>query len=104
MMPTHIECSSQRISFDHFRYPRIVGWSDYGTHGKSAVFYSVGYGRDGSFATKPSHASSYQCPLLSNSGQNVAVPRMSAKCQKQTNAPQQIASALDHPLQQVKIK
>src|ERR1035437_10066644 len=29
-----------------------------------------------------------QCPLLSKSGQNVAVPRMSAKCHKQTNAPQ----------------
>src|SRR5450755_266386 len=37
-----------------------------------------------------------QCPLLSNNGQNVAVPRMSAMCQKQTHAPQQTASLFDH--------
>src|SRR5450759_4904946 len=37
--------------------------------------------RDGSLATEPPRASADQCPLLSNSGQNVAVPRMSALCQ-----------------------
>src|ERR1035441_5125029 len=37
-----------------------------------------------------------QCPLLSESGQNVAVPRMSALCHKRTHAPQQTASLFDH--------
>jgi hypothetical protein len=37
--------------------------------------------RFGSLATEPFSASSDQCPLLSNNGQNVAVPRLSAKCQ-----------------------
>jgi hypothetical protein len=37
-----------------------------------------------------------QCPLLSNNGQNVAVPRMSALCQKRTHAPQQNVSLFDH--------
>src|ERR1035437_6346665 len=32
-------------------------------------------------AIKPSRAKIHLCPLLSNSGQNVAVPRMSALCQ-----------------------
>jgi hypothetical protein len=36
---------------------------------------------DGSLADKPSHAKFYRCLFLSNSGQNVAVPRMSALCQ-----------------------
>src|ERR1035441_5546191 len=36
------------------------------------------------------------CPLLSNNGQIVAVPRMSALCQKRTRAPQQTASLFDH--------
>jgi hypothetical protein len=31
-------------------------------------------------------AAASQCPVLSDSGQNVAVPRMSALCQKQTHA------------------
>src|ERR1039458_3699157 len=55
-----------------------------GHHLRSSASDGDGYGRDGSFATKPSHASSYQCPLLSKSGQNVAVPRLSAKCQKRS--------------------
>ena len=36
------------------------------------------------------------CPLLSNSGQNVAVPRMSALCHKRPHAPQQTVSLFDH--------
>jgi hypothetical protein len=35
---------------------------------------------DGSLADKPSRAKINLCPLLSESGQNVAAPRMSAKC------------------------
>ena len=31
-----------------------------------------------------------------NSGQNVAVPRLSVKCQKQTHAPQQTVYLFDH--------
>src|SRR5664280_3879415 len=37
----------------------------------------------------PRNAGQTQCPLLSNSGQIVAVPRMSALCHKRTHAPQQ---------------
>src|ERR1019366_10282814 len=39
----------------------------------------------GSLADKPSQAKIHVCPLLSESGQNVAVPRMSAMCQKPTS-------------------
>jgi len=38
---------------------------------------------DSTLADKPLRAKIHRCPLLSNSGQIVAVPRMSAKCQKQ---------------------
>jgi hypothetical protein len=41
-------------------------------------------------------AAAEQCPLLSESGQIVAVPRNDAKCQKRTHAPQQTASLFDH--------
>ena len=41
-------------------------------------------------------ADGVRCPLLSNNGQSVAVPRMSAMCQKQTHAPQQTVSLFDH--------
>jgi hypothetical protein len=34
----------------------------------------------GSFTTGAFSGSADQCPLLSKSGQNVAVPRLSAKC------------------------
>jgi hypothetical protein len=39
----------------------------------------------------PLTAAAVQCLLLSNNGQIVAVPRMSALCQKRTHAPQQTA-------------
>jgi hypothetical protein len=52
--------------------------------------------RSGSFATEPFSARADQCPLLSNNGQIVAVPRLSALCQKQTHAPQQTASLFDY--------
>jgi len=51
---------------------------------------------DGSKADKPSRAKIHLCPLLSESGQNVAAPRMSAKCHERTHAPQQTAPLFDH--------
>ncbi len=39
--------------------------------------------RFGSFATKPFSASAGQCQVCAVSDQNVAAPRLSAKCQKQ---------------------
>jgi hypothetical protein len=52
--------------------------------------------RFGSKANKSSQAKIHRCPLLSKSGQNVAMPRLSAKCHKRTNAGATGLSALCH--------
>jgi hypothetical protein len=52
--------------------------------GSEKVFRELGYVAYGSLADKPSPAKIHLCPLLSESGQNVAAPRMSAKCQERT--------------------
>src|SRR5664280_2410357 len=50
-----------------------------------------------SLADKPSRAKIHRCPLLSNNGQNIAVPRLSAKCHVWT-APswQELSSRMQH--------
>src|SRR5450759_5262885 len=59
----------------HLVLPQIVRESYRQNHLKQDVFT-----QPGSLADKPSPAKIHLCPLLSESGQNVAAPRMPAKC------------------------
>jgi hypothetical protein len=85
-----ILCAAMRMTSGHLRRQFLVlllgalrrlarTWAAL-TIGGAAAFVGAAV-RFGSLADKPLQAKIHHCPLLSNNGQIVAVPRLSALCQ-----------------------
>jgi hypothetical protein len=99
-------------AFDHaahycgsfFRAPHppffIASYWPYNSEIYRRAWYESSRGRNvcfGSLADKPPQAKIHLCPLLSNNGQIVAVPRLSAMCHRRHHAIHSITSSLQRP-------